>query len=274
MGRLYRILHFSDIHAGLLDFHWGYLADKRLFGSLTQLFLRSWKLRLERLDALAALQKRLAPDITVFTGDLGSIGSEAEFANAARLLEPIRANARGNFLFVPGNHDAYVPVCQPALAEICRRLNGGRLDAEAFPAVISDGPVEFVALNPSRPAPVWLSDGAMTDAVWAKVGYILQNPAPAGKTRLLLTHFPLVNAFGKAVGVRRRMRDGGRLLRLCRQGGVRAILSGHIHHPFIQETAADGPLQLCAGSLTLAGACIQVDVDTEAGTIVPRIIRL
>jgi 3',5'-cyclic AMP phosphodiesterase CpdA len=270
----FRILHFSDIHTGLKDFAPGYLLDKRFFGRLNQFTTRQRRLKLENLERFAGLQQRLNADFTVCTGDLTSIGSGAEFNHAIGLLENIRRNAGGRFLFVPGNHDAYIRGYAPMMQEAFRTLNGEVEEGERLPRTINAGPVQFIAINGARPCRIWQSTGQLSAAAWEKLGYILKQPLPAGcVTRIICCHFPLLDHTGRRLNWRTRLLDDRRLLQLLAGNPVGAMLTGHVHHPFLHHLAGSGIPAVGAGSLTIHNSCALVDVNTVTGQTSGHILR-
>lgn len=269
----FRILHFSDIHTGLVDWKWRYLLDKRFFGRLNQFATRQRHLALGHIDLLAQNYENLQADLTLCTGDLTSIGSKEEFQHAEEILAPLRKAAGENFLYVPGNHDAYIAQNQPALADAFAKLNQGRLELSDLPESITVGPVEFVLLNPARPCAIWLSTGSLSPDACHKLDYILSLPARA-RVRVLATHFPLHGPKGRTLSWRTKFVQWKHLQELGQKGAFQAILSGHVHRPFILEPAKDGFWQIGAGSLTIQNSFSLIDIDGTTGAIAPNIIKL
>ena len=273
-ANIFRILHLSDIHAGLVDFHLGYLLDKRFFGRLNQTTMRHRRLALDRIPAFAKLQRELEADFTVCTGDLTSIGSSKEFVHCEELLEEVLGYAGENFAFVPGNHDAYVHGSQQELADAFLRLNHGRWKLDELPVVLPAGPVEFILLNAARPCAVWLSTGEMSSAVWDKLDYILTPPASHARSRVLICHFPVCDHRGAPLSWRTKLLGYERLIDWAEQGRFNAMLTGHVHHPFVQRIGASEALAIGAGSLTIYQSCAQIDIDIQTGEITARTIFL
>lgn len=268
----FRILHFSDVHAGLKDFHPGYLLDKRFFGRLNQFCRRQHRLNLANVERLARLQKSKAVDFTVCTGDLSSIGSAGEFEAARELLAPVLDYAGERFLFVPGNHDAYVPQNAPALAKCFEALNGGRCALPDLPFSLTCGAVEFVALNPARPCRVWQSTGEMSEEAWQRLDYILRKPK-RGAVRLLVSHFPLINHRGRKLSWRTEFIGAHEHLgTAAAERRFDGMLTGHVHYPFVRTLDGSGCLAVGAGSLTICNSCALIQVDTADGRIEAQII--
>lgn len=268
----FRILHISDLHTGLADWHWSYLLDKRFFGRLNQFTTRQRKLSLENLTRLAEEYPRCQADMLVCTGDLTSIGSQEEFQHAQDLLVPLLQAAGKNFLYVPGNHDAYVSQNRHALEEAFRKLNGNRLRLDELPQSLCAGPVEFICLSPARPCAIWLSTGEISAAVWEKLDYILSCPAQA-RIRMLVTHFPLHGPSGRPLSWRTKFVDYPRLSQWGANGRFQAILSGHVHRPFLLPPQNDGYWQIGAGSLTIQDSFSLIDIHGTTGEITPHILH-
>lgn len=273
-ANIFRILHLSDIHAGLVDFHPGYLLDKRFFGRLNQATMRHRRLALDRIPAFARLQREREADFTVCTGDLTSIGSAKEFAHCEELLKDVLDYAGDNFAFVPGNHDAYVRGSRQELADAFLRLNHGRWKLDELPAVLPVGPVEFILLNAARPCAVWLSTGEMSSAVWDKLDYILAQPIPHARNRVLVCHFPVCDHLGAPLSWRTRLLEHRRLIDWAEQGRFKAMLTGHVHYPFVRRIGASAALAVGAGSLTIYHSCAQIDVNVQTGEIAAQTIFL
>ncbi len=272
---IYRILHFSDVHAGLVDFHAGYLFDKRIFGRVNQFLRRQRSLALDNIERVAALMREKHVDFTVCTGDLASIGSAEEFAHVTQLLQPILDYAGKNFIFVPGNHDAYVAQNADALRNTFNTLNRGQLDFDTLPGSLIHNEVEFIALNPARPCRIWQSTGEMRQDAWKRLDYILASPLQSNvKARIILSHFPLIDHCSKPLCWRTKFIDASaHLADAIKRRAFSAMLTGHVHHPFIHPLGDAGCLAVGAGSLTIQNSCSLISVNTETGLSTAEIIR-
>ena len=272
---IFRILQLSDVHAGILDFHLGYCLDKRFFGRLNQATMRHRRLALDRLPKFALLQRESEADFTLCTGDLTSLGSSEEFRHCIGLLDEIRQNAGGNFAFVPGNHDAYVAKNSKALEDAFKVLNNQQLELNCLPAALCVGPVEFVLINPARPCAIWLSTGELTGDAWQKLDYILSKPLPPGiKARVVVSHFPVCDHEGRALSWRTKLVGYEKLLEWASRKRFGALLTGHVHKPFVHHIGGSGPLAVGAGSITICRSCAQIDVNTATGEISAQTITL
>jgi predicted phosphodiesterase len=269
----FRIIHFSDPHVALFSFRHGGFFDKRLFGRLNHLLRRQHSLRPQRLQQAAELFASLKADLLVCSGDLTSVGDPEEFALAERLLAPILELAGDRFLYIPGNHDAYVQDrrCRQALEETFQRLNGKAFQLRELPLSRIAGPAEIILCNSAKPSPFYSSNGAFSSQDWERLESLLMS----GKNtpfRLLLQHFPTLDCAGQALGWRRRLEQAEQLLQWQQKEAFDALLCGHIHRPFLLE--APLPRIVCAGSLTLHGSFAIIDLDNNNNSIQCKIEKL
>ena len=268
----FRLLHISDLHAGISDWSWKYLLDKRCLGRANQFLSRQGKLSLQHLDTIAQWCRDGLADAVLCTGDLTSIGSQEEFRLALSLLQPIREACHGRFLYVPGNHDAYVQENLPHLHQAFRELNQG-LELEELPCAQSLGPLEIVLLSPARPCAPWLSHGTMPPCDWDKLGYILNSPC-TGSLRLMACHFPLLGRRGRPLFWRSRLEGWQTLLQWGEKGLFQAYCAGHVHYPFLLPPQQARPWLVGAGSLTIQNSCAALDFLPDDGTLTPRLLTL
>ena len=122
------------MHLGNWPAGFGWLLDKRVLGVFTQHVRRRSHQDFGCVERLLPLSERIKPDAVVCTGDLGSIAEPSEFDRALAVLKPLAERYGERFMYVPGNHDAYVghQRNRTALERTCLELNGfGR---DAFPA--------------------------------------------------------------------------------------------------------------------------------------------
>lgn len=248
----FRILHFSDIHLGLLP-RISEVFNKRFLGAVNHLFRRRYKLHPEYIDALAEKLNDISPDLIVFTGDLSSVATQAEISAAVKRLLPFRDFA--DFVFVPGNHDAYVKDALPYLNDAFNELNGGRWQLDSLPIIYNKDNIRFCLLNASRPLSPLLSCGDITPEMQEKIDAL----CPKGTETIMISHFPAFAADGSCTGWRHGLRNEEFLRRKVNEGTIPLILSGHVHKPYIFTTQNHGT-QLCAGSLTLNGAFGIIDI--------------
>jgi predicted phosphodiesterase len=261
----YRIIHFSDLHAALCSFRHGGLFDKRLLGRLNFLLRRRHAFRAERILEAAKVFASLHADLFVCTGDLTSVGDIEEFALGERLLEPLLELANGRFVYIPGNHDAYIQNkdCRKALEDTFYRLNGKSFQLHDLPLRQVVGPAELILCNAARPSPIYSSNGAFSNTDWERLEKLLHAPKST-PFRLLLEHFPTLDAAARLLSWRRRLKQAPALLKL-QDDHFDALLCGHIHQPFVLDPPH--PRIICAGSLTLHGSFAIIDLDPETNSI-------
>jgi 3',5'-cyclic AMP phosphodiesterase CpdA len=260
-----RIVHLSDIHVGRLPRSPRALFDKRVLGAANFLLRRSRQFHPEYFQRACDDIGRLKPELVVCTGDLTCIGSPEELEAAAALMRPLCVDGGQRFLFLPGNHDAYVGAadCRAALARTFRSLNGGRWELDALPLEWQVSGLRFLLLDGARPVSCLLSSGALTAATLDWLARRLALPREDGECRVVICHFPLRGATGKALGRRRRLEGAEVVWQHLQEGRLDLVLSGHVHAPFARWDAT-GRGEVCAGSLTLGG-CFSV-LDWTPGT--------
>ncbi len=254
-----RIVHFSDIHVGCGTRDFSALRDKRVFGLLNYLLRRRRQFDLTLIDAALQKCRMLQPEVVICTGDITSTGSPEEFTVARERLSPFYAeDAPWVFLYVPGNHDAYVrrPACRQALATTSEILLSGRWQAGegAYEFIYKN--VHFLLVNEAVPTPVWLSTGRLSAGDLERLRCWGNAPRAAGEKRILVGHFPLRDARGRRLGARRRLVNDIQVHALFAGGGFDVALCGHEHTPFVRWES-DGRFEACAGSLT-AAACLNL----------------
>lgn len=255
----FRIVHFSDLHVGDFSFPKNGWLDKRLLGRANFWLTRRRQICLQRLAQAAEVFAALQPDLVLCTGDLTCVSDPKEFAMAEELLAPIRQWAGDKFVYLPGNHDAYVSAgeCRRALAETFYRLNGQRFQLPELPLSLRFGEVELLLLNTAVPQGWFSSGGVFAAAAQQRLDTLLTEPF-AG-IRLLVNHFPIQTETGGQIPWRRRLQGAGVLRQWQSAGRFAAFLCGHIHHPFLADTAVG--LQVCAGSLTIQSSYSNIEID-------------
>jgi len=253
---VFRILHFSDIHLGLLP-HLGEIFNKRFIGAVNHFFRRRHRLHPEYLETLASMLPALAPDMTVFSGDLSSVATPEELQHAAEKLRPFMEAS--DFLFVPGNHDAYVKDALPHLETIGKVLNANRWAPSDLPVEYRTQGLRFCLINAAVPLPLLLSCGILSPETQQRIDALF---AP-GDQAIAICHFPAFSPTGGSTGWRHGLRGETFLQNKLRDGTFSLLLSGHDHTPFIYRTE-NGAVQLCAGSLTLKGSYALIDIPRES----------
>ncbi|MCX6360432.1 MAG: metallophosphoesterase [Armatimonadetes bacterium] len=186
----------------------------------------------DRLLQAVAQVREMKPDVTLFAGDLTENGSPEDFLT----FKALAAGLRKPVLWVAGNHDVGGKRL-PGKAEGVTEESMAAFEAALGPGfgARTAGGARIITLNASL-----LGSGLPSEArQWA---LLERETARKGATpKVILLHNPLfVKEPGEKGGdywcVEPEPRK--RLLDLARRGGVRAILSGHIHRPL--EAEAEG----------------------------------
>ncbi|HQC51705.1 MAG TPA: metallophosphoesterase [Lentisphaeria bacterium] len=257
-----RIVHFSDLHLGVFPPAIFSLPAKCFLGAANYWLHRRRHFRPEMIARLAERLPALAPDLVICTGDLVNISIPEEFALARKQLQPILDWAGERFVYVPGNHDAYVddPRCQEALEQTFFQLNSGRWQLSELPAILRHGDVVLLLINGARPASFWLSNGSLNETDQARINALLQEPRRPNEIRLGVCHFPVLSSNGNSLGLGwlRGLDGGDSIRRHLQQREIDVLLCGHIHYPFT-VTKPNGAIQICPGSLTMKATFAVID---------------
>lgn len=161
----------------------------------------------------------LRPDALLLAGDLVDRGDRSAYRRLRALVEPVAERLGAEVVWAPGNHDDRAAM----RAEL-------PLDAAADPA----SPVCFSRWFGGLR--VLVLDSTVPGAHWGEIGEEqadwlrdeLSRPAPEGSL-LVVHHPPLPTVLDLAVTV--ELRGQTALAEVLRGSDVRAILSGHVHHP-------------------------------------------
>lgn len=213
------LLHFADIHFGVED-----------------------------RDALAKLDatiKRLAPDVSVISGDITQTGSEEEFAAAARWI----ATLAGPKVITPGNHDTPMYGLVDRVFRPFERYE--RYIAPLDTGRYEDDQIVILSLNTAR--------GWQMSLDWSLGVIGLEDldqriedfsKADPEKLRLLNVHHPFL--YPPESPLQKTTRNGPEGLTRLSDAGCDMILSGHIHVPFaIERQPGSGTLlSISAGTLS------------------------
>ena len=213
------ILHFADIHFGVEDE--------------------------AALANLAATIDRLEPDVSVISGDITQTGSEEEFEAAARWIESLE----GPKIICAGNHDTPMYGIIDRIVKPFDRYADyiDPLDAGIF----EDDNVVIQSMNTARGVQMKLDwsvgvvDLDELDAVIARF-----HDSDARKLRFLNVHHPFV--YPPEAPLQKETDNGPEALKRLADGNADAVLSGHVHIPFVVEREPGGSelLSVSAGTLS------------------------
>jgi 3',5'-cyclic AMP phosphodiesterase CpdA len=235
------LAHLSDVHLGPLpeSAAWKDFALKRVIGTL------SWKLRRHKLhdpaiaEAIVKDIKATAPDHVAFTGDLLNVSAHAEFLRAADWMESFGDPAW--ISFVPGNHDAYVPVrWEQGLGHLAPYLTGDMAVPSTqltsiFPYVRLRRNLAMIGLNSAAPQSLTRASGSVGPEQLQALSKLLHDLKAKGYYRAVMIHHPPLPGLAPP---RKALSDAAGLRDVLRDGGAELVLHGHNHHPIV--TVLDG----------------------------------
>jgi 3',5'-cyclic AMP phosphodiesterase CpdA len=230
------LAHLSDVHLGPLpeSAAWKDFALKRVIGTL------SWKLKRHKLhdpaiaEAIVKDIKAAAPDHVAFTGDLLNVSAHAEFLRAADWME--------NFgdpqwiSFVPGNHDAYVPVkWEQGLGHLAPYMTGDMAGPSTqltsiFPYVRLRRNLAMIGLNSAAPQSLTRASGSVGLKQLRALSKLLPDLKAKGYYRAVMIHHPPLPGLAPP---RKALSDAADLRDVLRDGGAELVLHGHNHHPMV-----------------------------------------
>jgi len=234
------LAHLSDVHLGPLPKSavWKDFSPKRIVGAL------SWKLnRCDLHDpaiATAVVEdiKAMAPDHVAFTGDLLNISALAEFQRAARWMEKFGEPAW--ISFVPGNHDAYVPVTwQQGLAHFAPFMTSDRAAAPAnpspfiastFPYVRLRRNLAMIGLNSAAPQSLTKAAGTLGPVQLDALANVLRDLKAKGYYRAVMIHHPPLPGLAPS---RKALSDAANLREVLWNEGAEVVLHGHNHREML-----------------------------------------
>ena len=229
------IAHLSDVHLGPLpkSAAWRDFALKRLVGTL------SWKLRRHKFHdpaiALAIVEdiKAMAPDHVAFTGDLLNISAHAEFTRAAVWMKNFGEPSW--ISFVPGNHDAYVPVRWEQGLGLLAPYMSGDLAAiapvdSAFPFVRLRRNLAMIGLNSAAPHSLSRASGSLGPKQLGALSKILRDLKAKGYYRAVMIHHPPLPGLAPR---RKALSDAAHLRDMLWNEGAEVVLHGHNHHEML-----------------------------------------
>lgn len=205
---------------------------------------------------LAALREEKVDHLLV-TGDLTLSGEASEFERAAELLAPFAKE--GKLTVLPGNHDVWSHEAAGSfrfLRAIGPDGKGMRKPFAVYPIRVDlSGEVVLVGLDsarygePPEESPGWLGSEQL-----AQAREMVREAGMEGKAAVLALHHHLVIPPERVPSDRKLMRmplyDADKVVRLCAELPVAAVLHGHRHCAFRLELPAPSGTTpvLCAGS--------------------------
>lgn len=231
-----RLAHLSDVHLAPLPpgSLFRQFALKRVMGGL------NWKLRRHLwhdraiADLLVDDIRAHKPDHVALTGDIVNLSARAEFRQAALWLQSF--GSPDWISFVPGNHDAYVPVrWEDGLSHFAAYMTGSMSvehaftsshNAQPFPYVRFRGSLALVGLTTALPQPVGKATGLLGPAQIRALAPLLRNLRQKGCYRLLMIHHPPVPG---QTPPSKCLLDAEEFAHVIAAEGAELILHGHTH---------------------------------------------
>jgi 3',5'-cyclic AMP phosphodiesterase CpdA len=258
-----RVLHFTDVHLPIPYLRipaWSWFS-KRALGGMNSWLRRRKKFRdaPRKLQELEAFARDEGVDLFLSTGDHTHLGTEPEYEQAARVLEPFRSAAHG-LIHIPGNHDVY-------LVDAVRERRFERYFGEfqtdlpelagrgAWPFVRLLGPdVAVVGVNSARPnAPFWRSSGRIAEAEVEALERVFADPRVSSRFVFVLTHYAPRLPSGEPDEPNHGLENADAFLAACSRLERGAVLHGHVHHCYFLRVPELRIPIFGAGSTTYAG---------------------
>ena len=267
---MFRIVHFSDLHAAAPMRTLSGFFDKRIIGAANSRFARR-KVHDPRFITLAV--RRILedpPDVIVFSGDAASCGQPSEFDLAYQALKPL-VDSGIPLIYTPGNHDLYVKnrLCRAACAQFTESVTGGRMRLDAYPCAMTLGPLHFLVFNGARPTNPVLSCGFLGEPARR----MIQTECAEKRLPIVaVCHFPFCRIRrGLVNGMRHRLFGAKEAAHAIREKQIDLALCGHIHVPFF-DLDGSGRGETSCGSLTRYGAYSLIEYS--GGAFVHRRVKL
>ncbi|WP_026941782.1 metallophosphoesterase family protein [Hellea balneolensis] len=213
------IIQFADIHFGVED--------------------------KDAMAALAAMVKLLKPDVTVICGDITQNGKKDEFYAARDWIRTLP----GPKVITPGNHDTPMFGLLQRVFDPFGRYN--RIIAPLTEPHYTDQYVSIMPLNTSRgwQAKTDWSLGVVDMAELSGVTRDLK-AVSSSTVKMIAVHHPLI--YPSSSPLQKETENGADALKHLSEENIDAVLSGHVHAPFMLERQPDETEIMSIGSGTLS----------------------
>lgn len=234
-----RLAVVGDVHLYRLLANPLLLLNKRLIGQANLWLVRRRKFRLSLLAEVWRKVLELQPEALLLTGDLTTVSLPGEFADAAKMLEPVTRKLPA--WLVPGNHDRYTP-CTVRSKLLERAL--GHVMPAAYPHLQPLGGRWHVLMLDAAFPQGLAAEGRLGPEQLRKAAKLLDSlPGDAGL--VVMCHYP---AFPLPPGVhahgRHQLLDAAELREVlkptARLPGPVLYLHGHIHLPWLNRCDLPG----------------------------------
>ncbi len=204
-------------------------AGKRILGSFSWFLNRKSKHLPSVADAIQNSIVSNNPDHIALTGDVVNLAAWSEFPNAAKWIS--RFGSPDRLTFVPGNHDAYVPVpWEKGLGHFAPWMSSDRHDTVSdgshFPFVRMRRTTALIGLNTGQPQGYHLASGTLGPHQLRDLRNILGLLGQQGFYRVVMIHHPPLP--GLAIK-RKALTDAAELREVLAEHGCELVLHGHNH---------------------------------------------
>ena len=240
------LAHLSDVHLGPLppgsvckNF-----ALKRVIGGF------SWILNRHKIhdptvaQAIVSDIKAAKPDHVALVGDLVNIAAQAEFSRGATWLKYFGDPSW--ISFVPGNHDAYVPVrWEQGLSHFAPYMEGDMTVAKlhtsasiaaGFPYVRLRRNLAMIGLSSAQPQSLFKAGGTLGAIQLQALSKLLRDLKARGYYRAVMIHHPPMPGLAPS---RKTLTDASSLQDIFKRDGAELVLHGHNHREMLNFI--DGP---------------------------------
>jgi 3',5'-cyclic AMP phosphodiesterase CpdA len=227
----FKLAHFSDVHLGPLP-PGSALADfsaKRVIGALSWKWSRCKRHLPEIATAMLNDIDTAQIDHMAFTGDLVNVAAVAEFEQGAAWLSK-RAKP-DSLTFVPGNHDAYVPVpwgrglglLEAFMTSDMKPASG---EVPKFPFVRLRRNIAIIGLSSATPQSFFRAGGTIGPAQLSALREKLKQLRERGFYRVVMIHHPPVPGLSHPM---RALTDAPEVENILKEEGADLVLHGHNH---------------------------------------------
>lgn len=228
------IAHISDVH---LPFHEKVtvpqLLNKRITGYLNWKLNRGHIIENTALSALMTHLKTQHYDHMVITGDLINLSLEQEFALGQQWLKTAESAKR--LMFIPGNHDIYVPSGKSYMMHYWHEYMAGERADERYPfpfwRQVDD--VALIGCNSAIATPPFFANGTFSRRQERLLEKLLIKTKEMGLFRIVMIHHPPHNDVMQVW--RRGLTNRHRFQRVIQKHGAELILHGHLHRSEIKS---------------------------------------
>ena len=234
------LAHLSDVHLGPLPRGsvWKNFAIKRLIGGF------SWGLNRHKIhdpdvaQAIISDIRTTMPDHVALTGDLVNISAQAEFSRGATWLKHFGHPSW--ISFVPGNHDAYVPLrWEQGLSHFASYMEGDLTVAKphtsasiaaGFPYVRLRRNLAMIGLSSAEPQSLFKAGGKLGSIQLQALTNLLGDLKARGYYRAVMIHHPPMPGLAPS---RKALTDASSLHNILKKEGAELVLHGHNHREML-----------------------------------------